>query len=178
MKSTDSKRLGKSTLFQLVDFYTLFYYKFILGNRYHDEHFWSASLNSPLHGVWCGLSFEILCLTHLKQIKDTLGISGVQTAACSWRSRTPGNGAQIDLLIDRKDATVNICEMKYSGKEFVIDKSYETELQNKIDSFISETGTRKSIILTMVTTEGIRQNIHSGIVQKEIILDDLFRAQV
>ena len=178
MKSTDSKRLGKSTLFQLVDFYTLFYYKFILGNRYHDEHFWSASLNSPLHSVWCGLSFEILCLTHLKQIKDTLGISGVQTAACSWRSRTPGNGAQIDLLIDRKDATVNICEMKYSGKEFVIDKSYETELQNKIDSFISETGTRKSIILTMVTTEGIRQNIHSGIVQKEILLDDLFRAQV
>ena len=178
MKSTDIKRLGKSTLFQLVDFYTLFYYKFILGNRYHDEHFWSASLNSPLHSVWCGLSFEILCLTHLKQIKDTLGISGVQTAACSWRSRTPGNGAQIDLLIDRKDATVNICEMKYSGKEFVIDKSYETELQNKIDSFISETGTRKSIILTMVTTEGIRQNIHSGIVQKEIILDDLFRAQV
>ena len=60
----------------------------------------------------------------------------------------------------------------------MIDKSYETELQNKIDSFISETGTRKSIILTMVTTEGIRQNIHSGIVQKEIILDDLFRAQV
>ena len=160
-----------------MDFYTLFYYKFILGNHYHDEHFWSASFNSPLHNAWCGLSFEILCLTHLKQVKATLGISGVQTAACSWRSRTPGNGTQIDLLIDRKDETVNICEMKYSGKEFVIDKSYETELRNKIDSFISETGTRKSIILTMVTTEGVRQNIHSGIVQKEIVLDDLFRAQ-
>ena len=67
--------------------------------------------------------------------------------------------------------------MKYSGKEFVIDKDYETVLQNKIESFISETGTRKSIILTMVTTEGVRQNSHSGIVQKEIVLNDLFRAQ-
>ena len=177
MKSTDSKRLGKYVLFQLTDFYTLFYYKFILGNHYHDEHFWSASVNSPLHGTWCGLSFEILCLIHLKQLKATLGISGVQTAACSWRSRTPGNNAQIDLLIDRKDDTVNLCEMKYSGKEFVIDKDYETVLQNKIESFISETGTRKSIILTMVTTEGVRQNSHSGIVQKEIVLNDLFRAQ-
>lgn len=101
----------------------------------------------------------------------------MQTAACSWRSRDPENGAQIDLLIDRKDDTVNLCEMKYSGREFVIDKAYEANLQNKIDSFISETGTRKSIILTMVTTEGIRHNIHSGIVQKEIVLNDLFRAQ-
>ena len=176
MKSTDSKRLGKYVLFQLTDFYTLFYYKFILGNHYHDEHFWSASFNSPLHRAWCGLSFEILCLIHLKQIKASLGISGVQTAACSWRSRDPENGAQIDLLIDRKDDTVNLCEMKYSGREFVIDKAYEANLQNKIDSFISETGTRKSIILTMVTTEGIRHNIHSGIVQKEIVLNDLFRA--
>ena len=62
----------------------------------------------------------------------------------------------IDLLIDRKDDTVNLCEMKYSGREFVIDKAYEANLHNKIDSFISETGTRKSIILTMVTTEGVR----------------------
>ena len=175
-RSAGGKRLGSSVLFQLVDFYTLFYYRFIQQNSYHDEHFWSASFNSPLHGTWCGLSFEILCLLHLKQVKATLGIAGVQAAACSWRSRHPDNGTQIDLLIDRKDDTVNICEMKYSRKEFVIDKAYEEKLRNKIDSFITETGTRKSVILTMVTTEGVCQNNYSGIVQKEIILDDLFRA--
>lgn len=169
------KRMKRNMTFQLVDFYTLFYYKFIMNNRYHDPAFWSATYNSPIHNTWCGLSFEMLCLSHLRQIKSALGISGVQTIACAWRSTSPGKRVQIDLLIDRKDDTVNICEMKFGRDQFAIDPSYEDELRHKIDSFISVTGTRKTVILTMITTFGVRHNVHSGIVQSEIILDDLFR---
>ena len=170
MMSTDSKRQKRDTIYQLVDFYTLFYFNFIRSNRYQDEHFWTSSLNSPIHHVWSGLSFEMLCLSHLKQIKQALGISGVQTLACSWR----GTNAQIDLLIDRKDETINLCEMKFSIGEFEITKEYEEKLLNKIESFSKETGLKKSLLLTLITTYGVKRNMHSGIVQSEIILDDLF----
>lgn len=170
----DEKRQKSNTIYQLVDFYTLFYFNFIKNNRYQDEHFWTSSLNSPTHSAWSGLSFEMLCLIHLKQIKQTLGISGVQTLACSWRSTGTKKGAQIDLLIDRKDETVNICEMKYAKEQFEINKEYEEKLSNKINAFSEETGTKKSLMLTMITTYGVKQNTYSDIVQSEIVLDDLF----
>ena len=90
--------------------------------------------------------------------------------ACSWRNAA----AQVDLAIDRKDDTVNICEMKYAKDEFEITKECEAKLQNKLTLFTEDTGTRKSLILTMVTTHGVKQNAHSGIVQSEVTLDDLF----
>lgn len=169
------KRLRKNgILYQLVDFYTLFYYRFIRNNQYQDEHYWTSSLNSPTYRTWSGLSFEMLCLTHLNQIKKALGISGIQANACSWRSSSVENAAQIDLLIDRRDDTINLCEMKYSKGPFIIDKEYFAKLQNKLDTFTTETSTRKSLMLTMVTTCGLKPNSYSGIVQKELVLDDLF----
>lgn len=174
MRLGDVKRQKSNTIYQLVDFYTLFYFNFIKNNRYQDEHFWTSSINSPTHSAWSGLSFEMLCLIHLKQIKQTLGISGVQTLACSWRSSGTKKGAQIDLLIDRKDETVNICEMKYAKDQFEISKEYEEKLSNKINAFSEETGTKKSLLLTMITTYGVKQNTYSDIVQSEIVLDDLF----
>ena len=116
----------------------------------------------------------MLCLTHLNQIKKALGISGIQANACSWRSSSSDNAAQIDLLIDRKDDTINLCEMKYSKGPFVIDKEYFAKLQNKLDAFTAETSTRKSLMLTMVTNCGLKHNSYSDIVQKELVLDDLF----
>lgn len=173
--SGDEKRLARQTHHQLVDFYTLFYFNFIKNNRYRDEHFWTTSMNSPLYHTWCGLSFEMLCLAHLRQVKRALGIAGVQTLACSWHSRkTEGQGAQIDLLIDRRDETVNLCEMKYAKGEFEITREYEEKLQNKLTVFAEETGTQKSLLLTMVTACGVKQNTHAGIVQCEVVLDDLF----
>ena len=169
-RMADDKRQKSHTIYQLTDFYTLFYFNFVKSNRYQDEHFWTSSLHSPMHSTWCGLSFERLCLSHIRQIKQALGISGVQTLACSWRSA----GTQIDLLIDRKDDTVNVCEMKYAKDEFEITKDYEAKLLNKLNLFAEETSTRKSLILTMVTTHGVKQNAHSGIVQSEVLLDDLF----
>ena len=168
------KRQKNNIIYQLVDFYTLFYFNFVKQNKYQDEHFWTTCYNSPLHNTWAGFTYEMLCLNHINQIKQALGISGVQTLACSWRGKDNTNGAQIDLIIDRKDDTINLCEIKYSKDEFEITKDYAEKLSNKVRTFINSTGTRKTILLTMITTYGIVPNAHSGIIQSEIQLDHLF----
>ena len=167
---------SKQAIYQLIDNYTLFYFKFIQQNENNDEHFWSASIDSAMHRAWSGLAFERLCMAHTQQIKAALGIAGVLSNVYSWRKEADdmSDGAQIDLLIDRKDQVINLCEMKYSLSEYIIDAEYEQKLRNKKSVFIDTTNTRKAVHLTMVTTFGIKANAHSGIVQNEITLDDLF----
>ena len=167
---------SKQAIYQLIDNYTLFYFKFIQQNENNDEHFWSASIDSAMHRTWSGLAFERLCMAHTQQIKAALGIAGVLSNVYSWRKEADetSDGAQIDLLIDRKDQVVNLCEMKYSLSEYAIDAEYEQKLRNKKSAFINTTNTRKAVHLTMVTTFGIKANAHSGIVQNEITLEDLF----
>ena len=173
-KMTSDIRQKRNTLFQLVDFYTLFYFRFIKHNKYQDSSFWSSSQNSQLYHTWAGLSFEMLCLNHIDKIKHALGISGVQTLVCSWRSSNTEKGTQIDLLIDRKDETINICEMKFYKSEFEISKEYEEKLLEKLHIFTEETKTSKSLLLTLITSFGLKQNKHSDIVQKQITMDELF----
>lgn len=167
---------SKQAIYQLIDNYTLFYFKFIQQNENNDEHFWSASIDSAMHRAWSGLAFERLCMAHTQQIKAALGIAGVLSNVYSWRKEADemSDGAQIDLLIDRKDQVINLCEMKYSLSEYAIDAEYEQKLRNKKSVFINTTNTRKAVHLTMVTTFGIKVNAHSGIVQNEITLEDLF----
>ena len=167
---------SKQAIYQLIDNYTLFYFKFIRQNENNDEHFWSASIDSAMHRAWSGLAFERLCMAHTQQIKVALGISGVLSNVYSWRKEADetSDGAQVDLLIDRKDQVINLCEMKYSLSEYAIDAEYEQKLRNKKSAFIDATNTRKAVHLTMVTTFGIKTNVHSGIVQNEVKLDDLF----
>lgn len=167
---------SKQAIYQLIDNYTLFYFKFIQQNENNDEHFWSASIDSAMHRAWSGLAFERLCMAHTQQIKAALGIAGVLSNVYSWRKEADetSDGAQVDLLIDRKDQVINLCEMKYSLSEYAIDAEYEQKLRNKKSAFIDATNTRKAVHLTMVTTFGIKANAHSGIVQNEVKLDDLF----
>lgn len=168
---------SKEIIYQLIDNYTLFYFKFIQQNNNNDKNFWSVSTESPIHRVWSGLAFERLCMTHIQQIKAGLGIAGVLTNVYSWCKNADENsdGVQIDLIIDRNDQVINICEMKFSLSEFAIDAEYEQKLRNKKAIFIESTNTRKAVHLTMVTTYGLRQNSHSGMIQSEITLDDLFK---
>ncbi|MGM9843083.1 MAG: ATP-binding protein [Muribaculaceae bacterium] len=163
--------------YQLIDFFTLFYFEFMKSNISGEGNFWSTMYNSPLHGTWCGLSFEMLGITHVKQIKKALGISGVRTSSCSWRSKKTSGGAQIDLLIDRMDDTINLCEMKYSQSEYEITGGYEEALRRKIGIFREETGSAKNIIMTLVTTYGVKHNSHYDVAQAIITLDDLFDAE-
>jgi AAA+ ATPase superfamily predicted ATPase len=164
----------KGGLYQLTDFFSLFYFKFIQKNEYNDVHFWSSSIDSSQHRAWSGYAFEQVCLAHIDEIKSKLGISGIQCRTASWRSNSDEQGAQIDLLIDRKDQVINVCEMKYSTEEFSIDKNYNQILRNKVAAFRQESKTRKAIHITMVTTYGIKQNEYAGMIQSEVAMDDLF----
>ncbi|MCH5173015.1 MAG: ATP-binding protein, partial [Bacteroidales bacterium] len=98
------------------------------------------------------------------------GITGVQSDVCAWK----GEGGQIDLLIDRRDQTINLCEMKFSQGEFEITKQYDEHLRNRTESFRSATKTRKALHQTFVTTYGLKRNMYSGNIQSEVLLDDLF----
>lgn len=166
----------RDVLFQLTDAFTLFHFHFAKENLYQDEAFWTNSLNSPRHRAWSGYAFEMLCLNHIDKIKRALGISGVQCRVCSWLSKTGdgSKGAQIDLLIDRADQCINVCEMKFSHSEYEITKADEENFENKIETFIQQTKTRKSLMLTLITSFGIIRNSYSGRIQHQVTLEDLF----
>ncbi|MBP5216576.1 MAG: ATPase, partial [Bacilli bacterium] len=131
----------------------------------------------PARNAWAGLGFESVCYAHLPQIKTALGISGVLTEAYSWSSKGGEDvnaGAQIDLVIDRKDRVVNLIEIKFSSDVFAIDKDYDAVLRNKITAFQSQELSRKSIQLTFITTFGLEINKYRNTVSRSLSLDDLF----
>ena len=168
-------RLTRDAVYQLMDNFTLFYFKFMHGRNVSADE-WSHVSQSQSGRIWCGLAFERVCLQHVSQIKAALGIADVRTSAYGWSAAAEGGrGAQIDLVLARGDRTVNICEMKYTNGEFVIDADYEKELRNKVDAYQRETGTEDTLLLTMITAHGLKANSHSECVQKELVADDLFR---
>lgn len=164
----------RNSLYQLSDFFSLFHIRFIKGRKTFDNDHWLKMIDSPKHRVWSGYAFEQVCLAHLPQVKKALGISGVETETSSWKSAGSGKGAQIDLVIDRRDGIINLCEMKFSIGQYVIDKKYDAELRNKIAAFRSETQTKRSVFLTMITTFGLQPNSYSGNVQHDLTMDILF----
>ena len=174
----ETGNVKKGSVFQLIDNYTLFFFQFVQGYAGHDAHRWSNMSNDQRRRTWEGLAFERVCLQHSRQIKVALGIAGVETSESAWRcaSRDPDvRGAQIDLVIERGDRVVNLCEMKFAAEKFVIDAEYASRLREKVGAFRRETGVRGNCHLTFVTTYGLRRNSHSGMVQSEVTLDDLFR---
>ena len=174
-KYTPFNKKKQEVLFRLSDFYSLFYLKFIKDNTNFDEGVWTNSIDHPFQRAWSGYAFEQVCLSHIPQIKKALGISGVISQSSSWKSKTSDIGSQIDILIDRRDQVVNLCEVKYSIHPFMITKSYAANLRNKIGTFREETKTRKAIFLTMITTYGVKQNAYAnGLVQNDIRMDALF----
>ncbi len=175
------RALGKrkrDAFYQLTDSFTLFHFRF-LGGRTADPSFWQSTAQTHARATWKGLAFERLCLQHLRQIREALGVSGVNVEAYAWR-HTPDDtfpyGAQIDLLLDRSDNVVNVCEAKYCSETYAIDAKTESSLMRKLAVFSQTTGTRKAVHLTMLTTFGLVRNAHSGRVQSVVTLDDLFRS--
>jgi len=161
----------RQSLFQLTDFFTLFYFNFMSDLKFNDEHYWTNFIENAGHRAWSGYAFEQVCLAHLPQIKRKLGIAGVLTNSASWKSAD----AQIDLLIERNDKVINLCEMKYVQEPFIIDKKLDENLRNKRGAFRREAKTRKAIHLTMITTYGIKHNEYWGNIQSEVTMDDLFQ---
>ncbi len=166
----------KNAIFQLIDPFTLFHFRF-LDAPPSDEHFWTSTLMSSAQSAWRGLAFERLCLLHLRQIRRALGVGAVHVEAYGWSFRgdaTYPDGVQIDLILDRADNVINVCEMKYAAGAYAIDKATVRSLEQKVGTFRGVTKTRKAIHLTLVTANGVLKNAYSGRVQSEVTLNDLF----
>lgn len=168
----------KESIYKLSDEYSLFYLKFIEHAKATGAGTWLRQSVTASYTIWSGFAFESVCQKHVLQIKRALGIAGVLTKTSSWRYMPPKGkkGAQIDLLLDRQDKVINLCEMKFVNGEFVIDKRYAEELEDKTTVFRSETKTRSVIFPTMITTYGVKKNdYHRDIVQGEVVMEDLFK---
>lgn len=167
----------KERLFQLIDNFTLFSLQFLSNGTDEDEGFWTSTVASPVQTTWKGLAFERLCLQHIPQIKAALGISGVRTHVCSW-THTPSadhpEGAQIDILIDRADNVINLCEIKYSSGLYDLTAEECRKLLRRREIFQSVTRTGKSVHLTMITPEGVAESPQRHFLQSEVVLSDLF----
>ena len=171
----------KDCIYQLTDLFSLFHLRFVAKNSGQDASFWSNMDSSPAKNTWSGYAFEQVCLHHIKQIKSKLSILGVLSNTYSWFSKpfvdkdgSEWNGGQIDMLIDRKDDVINICEMKFVSSEFEITEKYDEHLRERDALFKKVTKTRKALHHTFVTTYGVKKNKYSGIVQNEVTMDDLF----
>ncbi|MEM0992598.1 MAG: ATP-binding protein [Bacteroidota bacterium] len=169
------QRKKQNSLYQLVDFYTLFYLRFIESSDPADRYNWSNAIDTPSYRTWSGYAFEQICLYHVHQIKMALSIGGVISRSFAWKDKTEAGGAQIDLLIDRRDQVINVCEIKFASEPYLITKSYADQLRKKIAIFRAATGTKKAIYLTMITTYGLIENTHSqSLVQHDLTMDVLF----
>lgn len=166
----------KEKLYQLVDPYTLFYLRFIQNDISLGREHWNLMIDNPAHKAWQGYAFEMLAMLHIEQIRYALGFGAVSCTLSSWRTEATDmyDGAQIDIVIDRRDKVINLCEVKFSNDEYAITSDYERNLRNKINAFRISTRTKSALHLTMITTYGIRQNAHSGIVTSQVCLDDFF----
>ncbi len=158
---------GKNDIYQLIDHFTLFAYYFIKSEKINS---WLNFNNTPGYFNWCGNAFELVCLNNIESIKASLGILGIDSNEYSFRN----NDCQIDLVIDRKDSVINLCEMKYSMNEFMIDRDYSQNLLNKIESFIKDTKTKKATILTLITSNGVKRNSYYNSSIKLLDCSDLF----
>ncbi len=170
----------KDAVYRLIDFYTLFYFKFIERDTSKDEEWWTHHLDSSSIRAWMGLTFESICMLHHKQIKNALGISGMATAVSTWRTDPDEEkgirGAQVDMIIERADRMIHLCEMKFSESTYNITKSYEMALRERLGIFKLKTGTTKSVVHTFVTTFGLNEGKHHSIVHSEVTMDDLFNS--
>lgn len=174
----------KESRYRLVDEYSLFYLKWEPKAKENslsirDNTFWMSIFNSPLGQTWAGHAFEMICLKHLSHIKKSLGIAGVLTSASGWVYKAPQGGhergVQVDLLIDRADHCINLCEIKYCKEEFVVNKTYDKELREKKRIFLEQSKSKKSLFLTLISPYGVKKNVgYFETVDVSLTMDCLF----
>jgi AAA+ ATPase superfamily predicted ATPase len=176
----------KNTLFRVIDPYALFYLRWIeqaprgvLARG--GAGYWHARAQTPAYISWLGYAFEGTCLQHASEIQRELGIANLVTAVGTWRhvpreKSTERRGAQVDLLFDRRDGVINLCELKFSTEPFVVHKQYARELKEKVALFEEHTKTRKRVILTLVAPFGLKSNAWSeDLIEQVVNGDALFR---
>lgn len=166
----------RGTIYRLMDEYSIFYHRFIEPNRSKDEKIWQTIYNSQPYKIWAGYAFETLCHRHIQQIKKRLGISGILTHHASYQEKGNKNtkGFQIDLIIDRKDQVINLCECKFYGAEFKITKEYAAKIRNRKHAFMEATQTKKTVFNTWISSYGLQKNeYYHEVVDAELTVEDL-----
>lgn len=158
--------------FQLTDLFTLFHLYF--AKNITSEDFWQQRLNTPLVNTWQGLAFEHICMVHIRQIRHALGLDKIAVEYYSWRSTAERN-AQIDMIIERADRLINLCEIKYSQAEYVITADEDRKMRTRNVAFRYETKTTAGVIPTWITPYGLYKNKYSTQVQYIVTIDDLFQ---
>ena len=161
--------------YKLVDPFCLFYLRHVAPNGINYG-YWQQNQSSPSVLSWQGIAFEEICLMHIDQIKKALGIYGVSSRQSSWALRGDGekDGTQIDLLIQRNDNVVNLCEMKFYKNDFAVDRAYDRTLRNRLALLQERLPKRVAVHMTLITTFGLVYNEYSSDFQQVILLDNLF----
>ena len=166
----------KSERYKLIDPFCIFYLHFVNGHSSLKADFWTINQTSQNVVSWRGFAFEEVCLRHINQIKRALGISGVASRQSAWAVKGSDDvqGSQIDLLIERKDNIVNMCEMKFYNEEYVVSQSYERVMTSRFNLLKESLPKKYAVHNTLVTTYGLKYNEYSGTFQNVVVMDDLF----
>lgn len=166
----------RDALYQLVDCYTLFYYQFVKNAYGTDENYWLKILPTPAYHTWCGLAFERVCLLHTRQIKSALGISGILANIFSWHiAKTEEHpGVQIDLLIDRADNVVSLCEMKYAPNGYVMTAAEADKINTRMRVYSMYKPSKKGLQLVLITSNGTSNKGKKVNIHRELTADCLF----
>ena len=161
--------------YKLTDPFLMFYLNFVDGAKVTSDGYWSQFENTPRLYSWRGHAFENVCFSHIPRIKEALGISGVYTESSVWMTKEDmtGRGAQIDMLIDRADRVIDLCEIKFLEGEYLVGKDEDLKLRNRKQAFYNGTGTKKAVHLVLITTYGLKENMYSSVFTDVITAEDL-----
>lgn len=178
-------RKKRDHFYKVIDEYTLFYLKWIneivegkmipKGGDY-----WTKVLHSPSWYSWAGYAFENVCHKHIDRVIQSLGLSGISCFVNHWKhqaspSKPDEDGAEIDLLLDREDGAITLCEIKYTTEPFVVDKAVAKTFMRKLDAFSEQTKTKKQLFLIIISAEGVKDNLWSKeLVSGVVSLNDFF----
>lgn len=162
---------GNQKHYKLIDPFCIFYLNFVENKSFLSDEFWKENVTSHPVATWRGYAFENVCFNHIRQIKNALGIAGVVSAASAWSN----DETQIDLLIKRKDNTINMCELKFYNTKFTVNKSYYEKLKEREGILSENIPKRMAIHSTLITTFGLTYNNYSSVFSNTITMDELFK---
>jgi hypothetical protein len=165
---------SRDAVYQLVDFFTLFYLRFMSDQSTRDQNYWLNFSPTPSHTAWSGYAFEMVALLHVDQIRRALGIAGVLVDYAAWSGEINGSKAQVDLVLDRADHVINLCEMKYTAENLAVDAALERQLLRRKAVFTAATKMKKAVHWTLVTTYAPERTAYTGVFQSIVTADDLF----
>jgi uncharacterized protein len=177
MQMPSFQKKTKDFVYRLTDEYSLFYLKFIEGKTLLGKNIWLKQSLEEKYKIWSGYAFENVCLKHADAIKMALGISGIYTETSSYyhKGNEESEGFQLDMLIDRADRAINLCEIKFYNDDFPMTDEFATQLRQRRELFRSLTKTKKALFNTLITTYGVKHSKSSrGQTDNVITMDKLF----